>query len=1067
MKKIFLLSLFLLLLFLPKIHSQTNFSFPPNTYRTSENPYYWKNKKPSADYWQQDVYYKIKATLNDSTDIVDGSEDLTYWNNSPDTLAFVFFHLYQDAFQPNSYYANLSKNNGQKLSFGRYEKEKLGLVVSKITINGIELKTETDNTIMKALLLTPLKTGGSVTFHIEFKTYFDHGTMRRRMKSFNAFGYKQYDLVHWYPRIAVYDRKFGWQTDQHLGHEFYGDFGTFDAEISFPNNYIVGATGTLLNEKEMYPGDLREKLDIKNFKDKPWESAPSEIIKPDGTYKTWKFHAENVFDFALVADPTFRIGEVDWHGIKCIALAQEQHASGWQNAAEFTAKVIQTNSESIGMYAYPKMIVADARDGMEYPMLTLDGGFDPSYRSLLAHEISHNWFFAMVSNNETYRAALDEGFTQFMTSWDLEHIDGLHDIQNPEKSAYVNRYRDSTLVRNTNVYNGYMFNNIFGFPVTLNTHSDDFNGAVAHGGGYSQVYFKTATMLYNLQYVLGDSLFLKAMQHYFNQWKFCHPYLMDFRNSVINYTHVDLNWFFDEWMTTTKTIDYAVSSVKKGKSPNQYIITFKRKGEMQMPIDFDVINNNDSVFHFYIPNTWFTKKTKAIVLKHWIGWGTKIEPTYQATVTIPNGIADVQIDPSHRLADVYMLDNSYKKPVKSAFDSKIYNTPDWTKYTFLARPDAWYNNYDGLKAGLHLHGDYLNYYHVFDATFWFNTGMFQRQVSDSGINKFDKISFTLSYKTATDNFMPHSDVFLSAKVLDGLNAAKIGFEKKDNSLKNRVYVYFKTMYRPSEYSLNYLLDPQEWEVQKFNNTLNFGIEHTYNTHGYSGTIIAELKASALTNDYNYSNLNITNINKKNIWKLKLLTRLIAQYGMGTNTPDESALYLAGANPEEMMDDKFTRSAGAFSQSMAGFGSSMGPFQAGGGLNLRGYADYLAPEMDKNGNIVYTYKGTSGAAVNAELEFNNVVKFNPRFLKNYFHLATYLFGDAGFINDNEIQNTLAFGNLRADAGVGTALTIQRWGPLQTVYPLTIRFDMPLFLNHPPATDQGFFQFRWIIAVERAF
>ncbi|HVA97496.1 MAG TPA: hypothetical protein VNG53_01265, partial [Bacteroidia bacterium] len=445
----------------------------------------------------------------------------------------------------------------------------------------------------------------------------------------------------------------------------------------------------------------------------------------------------------------------------------------------------------------------------------------------------------------------------------------------------------------------------------------------------------------------------------------------------------------------------------------------------------------------------------------------KLEPTYQATVTIPNGIYDVQIEPSHRLADVYMLDNSYKFPVKSAFDSKVYNTPDWTKYTFLGRPDVWYNNYDGLKVGMHLHGDYLGYYHVFDASFWFNSGLFQHNIPDSGINKFQKISFIFSYKTATDKFMEKSDVFFSAKVLDGLNAAKLGFEKRDKSLHNRAYVYFKTMYRPSYFSSNYLLYPDEWGIQKFNNTINFGFEHNYNLNGYSGNIIAELKASAITNDYNYSNLTITNVNKKNIWKLKLNTRLIAQYGMGTVTPDESALYLAGANPEEMMEDKFTRSAGFFSQSMAGFGASTGQFQAGGGLNLRGYADYLAPEYDKNGNIIYTFKGNTGAAVNAELEFNNLVKFNPKFLKNYFHLATYLFGDAGVINNNQFPNELSFANFRADAGIGTALTIQRWGPLQTVHPLTIRFDMPLFLNHPPATDQGFFQFRWIIGVNRAF
>ena len=118
-------------------------------------------------------------------------------------------------------------------------------------------------------------------------------------------------------------------------------------------------------------------------------------------------------DFAFTADPTYRIGEAEWNGIKAIAMVQEPHASKWQNAAQFSADVIRVFSEDIGMYAYHKIIVADARDGMEYPMITLDGGKDPSYRGLLAHEIGHQWFYAQVGSNETYRAALDEGFTQF------------------------------------------------------------------------------------------------------------------------------------------------------------------------------------------------------------------------------------------------------------------------------------------------------------------------------------------------------------------------------------------------------------------------------------------------------------------------------------------------------------------------------------------------------------------------------------------------------------------------------------------------------------------------------
>jgi aminopeptidase N len=123
-----------------------------------------------------------------------------------------------------------------------------------------------------------------------------------------------------------------------------------------------------------------------------------------------------------------------------------------------------------------------------------------------------------------------------------------------------------------------------------------------------------------MEYVLGRSLFDKCMQHYFNQWKFAHPYPEDFRNSVIQYSGVDLNWFFDQWLETTKKIDYKIGRIKHGKNKGEYLIKFKRKGDMQMPIDFAVIDKNDSAYLYHIPNTWFEKPVKTNVLPRWIGW---------------------------------------------------------------------------------------------------------------------------------------------------------------------------------------------------------------------------------------------------------------------------------------------------------------------------------------------------------------------------------------------------------------------------------------------------------------
>ncbi|HSH66185.1 MAG TPA: M1 family metallopeptidase, partial [Bacteroidia bacterium] len=989
---------------------------------------------------------------------------------SPDELNVVYFHLYSNAQTKGSYLEDLYKNNNIKVKFGKYGAQGLGIVVTSITSEGNELKTELDNTILQVTLPAPLKTGESITFKIMFKTYFDNGTIRNRMKLFNSWGYKHYDVVHWYPRISVYDRKLGWDTDQHMDHEFYGDFGTFDVSFTLPNHYITEATGILMNKDEVMPPDLRAKLDIKNFKDKTWNEKPSVVVVPDGSTKTWKYHAENVHDFALTTDPTYRIGETEWDGIKCYAYVQEPHAAHWQNAADYTARVIQVNSQDFGRYAYPKITVADAQDGMEYPMLTLDGGYYPDYLDLIAHEVSHNWFFGMVGSNETYRAALDEGFTQFLTSWTYQKIDGKQRVRYKYRSAYVERFSEPDYIRNSEVYNGYMMDAARGVETNINVHSDMYNGAIRHGGGYRQVYTKTATMLYNLQYVLGDSLFQNAMKHYVNQWRFAHPYFEDFRNSIIQYTHVDLNWFFDEWMETSKTIDYGIKSVKKGKNPDEYNITFKRIG-MQMPIDFSVIGKNDSIYSFHIPNNWFVKQTSAKVLPRWIGWD-KVKPTYTATVKIPSGVYDVLIDSSTRLADVNMLNNEKKFPIKYRFDSKIYNSPDWTRYELFARPDIWYNGYDGVKVGLNVNGNYMNYRHIIDATVWFNMGIGQAYLNrfeHVSIHAFDIASYRASYKTATDKFMKGSSVNLSAKSLDGLRAYVIGFDRKDISGRNKIYLFFKSMYRKGFDDLPYLLNPMEWQINALNNTLNTGLEHSYNYTGGNGNINIGLRATALMSDYDYQTIHMNTINRTRLGKLLLNTRVYLQYGTGKNWASESSLFLAGANPEELMENKYTRSQGFFDPYWAKIGAQTNYFQQGGGLNLRGYAGYLAPEITSDGSVVYTYKGQSGGAINAELEFSSLFRIKQKnWLTNTFKLVTYLFGDAGLINYNKpTEDVLKMSKVRADAGLGVAFTIKKFGPLQTVNPLTIRFDFPFFLNKIPPTDKGYIQYRFVVGVNRAF
>ncbi len=1075
------------------VFCQTIFAQNDNIYRSKDNQHYWQNRKPFAGYWQQDVAYKIVANIDERTRVIDATEELTYWNNSPDELNFVYFHLYQNAFVKGSYLQELYAVNHQPVKhMGKYQQQGLGTIVENLTVNGKKVKVELDNTIMKVYLPAPLKSGESIVLKMNFATFFDNGDIRRRMSAYMSGDFPHFNGVHWYPRISVYDSKKGWDTDQHLNKELYGNYGMFDVKLTFADNYVVEATGALQNESTVLPAALRQKLDVKNFAHKPWNEKASVIIPYDSSKrKTWHYIANNVHDFAFTADPTYRLGETVWNGVRCIAIVCEPHAAKWQTASDYVAKIIRTFSEDFGMYEYPKMVAADANDGMEYPMLTLDGGGEPDFHGLLVHEIGHNWFYGMVGNNETYRAALDEGFTQFLTAWGLSKIDGDTMIETPEKNKYKRKHREAKLVKDRSVYLRYINDAMRHDDKELNTHSNDFHNSIHHENGYSNVYHKTATMLYNLQYVLGDSLFQSSMKHYVAKWKFAHPYFEDFRQSIIEFTHQDLNWFFDQWLETTKTIDYGILSVKKTMKNNEYKIKFKRYGLMQMPVDFTVTAKNEQQYSYTIPNTVFQKKTKNKTLPKWYGWDL-LYPTYTAKLVIPSGIKLVQIDTSNRLADVDMMDN-YKRPglklapesLNLKWESWVYNTPTWKKYNGFIRPDLWWNAIDGAKIGVNFNGSYLNYLRKLYVTVWCNTRLLslQKYRAFEGENWWKGISpidYTARYESPLKK--------INHKIVWGLESRLI-----EGFAKHGLYAYYllndksqfrieaNTFYRRGDITNKYLFSPAEWSsyangsagsnTQK-NSYLQLQYKTAYN--GKLGFGTGTLSARTSFN-YAYSWLQGELVHHKSLRKLDLHARVFARLGFGDETPKESALFLAGGSPEEMMESKFTRSQGIVPLRAGGYHTdAFSQLHTAGGLNLRGYNGYYAIDAGSNGTLYVNYKGRSGAAVNLELEWDRLIKFKPKLLHDYVHVDLYFFGDAGLINRGvlnlanltDVQPLKAWSKLRADAGIGTALTIKKLGPFEKFQPFTIRFDMPLLLSAPPNAKPDFFAWRYIVGFSRA-
>lgn len=1069
MKKIFLL-----LILTGNLYSQT--------FQSPSNPYYWKNKLGAkSEYWQQDIDYTIDAKLNEKEEIISGTEKIIYTNNSPHVLNELFFNLYQNAFIKNSYLSNLQEANGEMIKYGKWESEGKGNEILSITVDGQKVKTEIDGSIMKVFLNTPIQPNSKITIDLVFNTYYSKGGVtRRRMKSYNYQGAKHFNGAHWYPRLAVYDRKFGWCTDQHLNREFYGDFGNYNVSLNMPANFVVEATGVLQNREEMLPDSLRKKLDISNYWTRKWDTAVTFFIPmKKGERKTWKYIGENVHDFAWIAGPHYRLDEKRNKGYSTVALVLEPHCSGWKNACEYTMKVIEVYGRDFGKYAYPKMVVADCQDGMEYPMLTMDGGADPGYRGLLAHEVGHNWFYGMVNNNETYRAMLDEGFTQFLTVWALEAIDGKNIFQEAPKNPYLKKHYEEARVREGRAYGSFMMDAMNHDHTEINVHSDGFGGATGQGGGYRNVYNKTATMLFNLQYTLGDSLFTEAMKNYFNQWSFRHPYIEDFRNSIIEFTRVDLNWFFDEWIETSKVIDYKIYPLKSLDS-GKFLLKLKRKEDMQMPLDITIKGLSGKSYNFYIPNTWFEKKTDATILPRWIGWDSKLKTEYTAKISLPEPPVNAIIDTSERLADINELNNSTSFPWKFKFDSKTERPRDRQNYTVLWRPDLWYNNFDGIKIGAHFEGSLNKNYHNTSLDIWANTGLGKWSVrpDESNSNAVnDLFSLRFSYQTPTNKFITNSRIKAELRHLDGVALAAFKFSKfaTDNLILN---IGAKSMlrYTHTQDNYNYLTSIQ-WNTWQMMNNSFYG-ELIYNkpiSSEIQQITSLKLRSSILSvADYSY----IETEHKEQIQadKFRIKWRLFARMG-ANNTyfiPTESLLNLGGASGEEMLENKymravmfpdyFTKEARNVNSMAPGYGN----LHYSGGLNLRGY-NFATRIYSTDGNTFQTNNMNSGASLNSQINFEKYSPIKFRKLAQTIDLGMYVFGDMGTISNFD-YNQFEFSKapMVLDAGCGASITIKRFWVLSGIKPLTFRFDMPLYLSHPSLMDNNEqLKFRWLIGVDQAF
>ncbi|MBD3274027.1 MAG: hypothetical protein GF372_01880 [Candidatus Marinimicrobia bacterium] len=988
----------------------------------------------AEEYWQQDVQYTINAELDTDAHIIRGFQQLVYTNNSPDSLFQVFFHLYQNAYTKDSYYDIMLRKQFNTRIQQLSPDEEAGTNIYYIQDEKDRPYEYTiDNTILRIDLNEPLVPGEQLTFRIKFETRY--GAIPRRMKREG----NTYIGAHWYPRIAVYDAERGWNRDQHLGMEFYGDFGTFEVNLTFPEHFIVGATGVLQNRNQVLPRSLMEKLDLRNFKEKPWGEAPSVIIPPSDQLKTWRYRAENVHDFAFIASPDFRIGTAEWNGVQIYSYAKEQHASGWQDAADFTARLVESFSKRWGKFPYPKMIVSDVNSGMEYPMLTADGGSSPTYYGLLAHEVGHNYFYAIVGSNETYRALLDEGFTNFIAA------EAMEDILGPNNNTYwdiTGNWYEQTFYpefgrkyyRNDLRYmrmskSGYLEN-------PLATHSNKFR----EYREYRQVYYKGATMLWNLEYVLGDSLFQEVVRTYFKKWMFKHPYPDDFIQVAEDVSGTDLNWFFDEWIYSSSTVDYRVGAVRNVRTDNDNYtgyITLKRKDFMAMPIDLEVTFQDGTEQKYIIPvNDYFAKaESDAIIAEPWFGWG-EINDHYILVTQSRSPVKTARIDPSGRLSDLNRLDNQsgIGFPLKWRFDNMQYYMPSLDEYDIWLRPSFLYNSVDGLKPGVHWHSNYLPSEFL---SWWdLELGVWYGPLSQ-------KIGYQASFESPVQGLGRLTKFVAGAQNLEGrawYHAGLFGIFRE--KLYSRPFTEYSVIFhRNKTTNANYAPQSFLWESglqQFFQGYIRQAVQTGVGTLDF----VANWESSFLEADFSYAKLSAEILGETKIFNKNLKFRLVALDLYG-DFPLQRAFYIAGGSPAEAAEANWLyRSDG----SLPPVWYENNHVGVGGSLNLRGYLGQ---------NIILN----NALGFNAELELMDV---SGTLGIGFVQSRLYGFIDSGIIKPY-FNSKIDYTHM-ADLGVGITADFP-WIPA-SLGNYQMRFDIPFYVADPMAGEDNF-KLRWLIGFGRSW
>ncbi len=581
--------------------------------------------------WQQRVEYVMDVKLDVKTHKLTGTQKLTYYNNSKDTLNKVYYHLYWNAFQPGSMMdvrsINISDPDariGTRIS--KLKENEIGYQhILSLKQDGKDVSHHVDGTVMEVILSRPLMPGTKTVFDMRFESQVP--VQIRRSGRNNKEGIA-YSMTQWYPKIAEYDHQ-GWHAYQYIAREFHSVWGDFDVKITLDPNHIIAGTGLLQNADKIGYG---------------YEKPDASVKRSSGNL-TWHFIAKNVIDFAWAADPDYahdRVKVPDGPELHFFYQKDEKLAANWKKLQEYAVRHFQFMNKTFGKYPYDSYSVIQGGDGgMEYPMCTLIMG-EGSLQGLVglfAHEASHSWYQAVLASNEALYPWMDEGFTDFARQ---EAMAEMFDM--PKNVAHQSSY---------NSYFGLISR---GLQEPISQHADHYTTNIAYKVA---AYSMGTVFLEQLKYIVGEKNFYAGMRRYFETWKFKHPEPNDFIRLMEKVSGLKLHWYMNYWVTTTKKIDYSIKNIIENSGAT--FLMLERVGEFPMPVDLVVTYKDGSTQMFYIPtNETLGNKPmddQAMERMDLAAWPW-VYPTYTLNIQrSANEIASIEIDPSQRMADVERKNN--------------------------------------------------------------------------------------------------------------------------------------------------------------------------------------------------------------------------------------------------------------------------------------------------------------------------------------------------------------------------------------------------------------------------